>query len=394
METVGNVKMDMNLDRMTVFVLLVLGHLLAVILFSAYRHQTAKDPALEMFYASKWLQAMTWGLFVVSGQAPGMAVIVAANLFFLFGVALESTALLRVTGGFGSKVRRFYLYWTGAGLVAYLLVVVLHNSASLRIAVASLSIAVMIGVPAGRMAASPGRSTLSLLLGYMYLTVAAALVIRTPLALFSPVPVDMLGPGFYRTLSFLALYVIMMLGNTGFFLLSKEQADRKLLRLANNDDLTGALNRRAFMHETRETLLRCRQEALPASFILIDVDHFKTINDSFGHPIGDELLREFAGTVRPLLKAGDLFGRYGGDEFAMFLPGADERTSDHFAESLRAAVAEGRGNRKWPDYTISIGVVTVPSGSDASLSDLFKSSDEALYQAKHAGRNRAARSGT
>ncbi|GJM84180.1 hypothetical protein HMSSN139_66760 [Paenibacillus sp. HMSSN-139] len=78
--------MDMNLDRMTVFVLLVLGHLLAVILFSAYRHQTAKDPALEMFYASKWLQAMTWGLFVVSGQAPGMAVIVTANLFFLFGV--------------------------------------------------------------------------------------------------------------------------------------------------------------------------------------------------------------------------------------------------------------------------------------------------------------------
>lgn len=386
--------MDLNLDMKTVFVLLVLGHLLAVILFSAYKFRNSKESAINLFYASKWLQVITWGLFVVSGQVPGMAAIVAANLVFLLGVALETAALLRVVGGFGARAKRFYAYWTVAGMAAYLLVVVLHNTAPLRITVVSLSIAVMLAVPAARLVASPSKSPLSLLLGYMYLTIAAALVVRTPLALFTRVPVDMLDPGIYRTLSFLALYAIMMLGNMGFFLLSKERTDRELLRLASYDDMTGALNRRAFMHQTRETLRRCRKEAIPASFILIDVDHFKTINDSFGHHIGDELLREFAGKVRPRLKPGDLFGRYGGDEFAIFLPGADEQASDQFAETLRMSVLESQGTQWRPEFTISIGVVTVSAGSDTSLPELFKASDVALYQAKHAGRNRAARSGT
>lgn len=393
METVESFMLDLNLDMKTVFVLLVLGHLLAVILFSAYKFRNSKESAIDMFYAAKWLQAITWGLFILAGNTPGMAAIVAANLFFLLGVAFETAALLRVVGGFNAKARRFYMYWTSAGMAVYLLVVFLHNTIPLRIAVVSLSLAVMLMIPAVRLVGSSLKSPLSRLLGYMYLAIAAALIVRTLLAFFSRMSVDMLDPGIYRTLAFLALYAIMMLGNMGFFLLSKERTDRELVRLASYDDLTGALNRRAFMHHTRETLRRCRKEAIPASFILIDVDHFKTINDSFGHHIGDELLQEFAGKVRPRLRSGDLFGRYGGDEFAIFLPGADELASDQFAENLRSAVLESQGNRGRPEYTISIGVVTVPAGSSTALLELFKSSDEALYQAKHAGRNQAARSG-
>lgn len=393
METVESFMLDLNLDMKTVFVLLVLGHLLAVILFSAYKFRNSKESAIDMFYAAKWLQAITWALFIISENTPGLTAIVVANLFFLVGVALETAALLRVVGGLSAKARRFYMYWTSAGMAVYLMVVLLHNTTPLRIAVVSLSIAVMLVLPAVRLVASSYKSPLSRLLGYMYLAIAAALTVRTLLAFLSPVSVDMLEPGLYRTLAFLTLYAIMMLGNMGFFLLSKERTDRELVRLASYDDLTGALNRRAFMHHTRETLRRCRKESIPASFILIDVDHFKTINDSFGHHIGDELLQEFAGKVRPRLRAGDLFGRYGGDEFAIFLPGADELASDEFAENLRAAVLESQGSRGRPEYTISIGVITVPAGSETPLPELFKSSDEALYQAKHAGRNQAARSG-
>ncbi|MDU0330470.1 GGDEF domain-containing protein [Paenibacillus sp. 3LSP] len=389
--------LDLKLDMGTEFVLLVLGHLLTIILFSAYKFRNSKQSVMDVFYAAKWLQAVTWGLFILSENTPGMAVLTAANLFLLLGAASEMVAFLQVTDGFSTKARRFYVYWTAAGMTAYLLVVLLHNTASLRIAVVSFSIAVMLAIPAVRLVSSSLNSSLSQLIGYMYLTIAIVLTARTPLAFFSLGLVDMMNPGVYQTLTFLALYALLMLGNMGFFLLSKERTDRELMRLASYDDLTGALNRRAFMHHTQQTLRQCRRGGIPASFILIDVDHFKTINDSFGHHIGDELLQEFAGKVHPRLREGDLFGRYGGDEFAIFLPGADEQASDEFAENLRAAVLESQRNRgrldTRPEYTISIGVVTVPAGSDVPLQELFKSSDEALYQAKHAGRNQAARSG-
>lgn len=388
--------LELKLDMGTEFVLLVLGHLLTIILFSAYKFRNSKQSAMDVFYAAKWFQAITWGLLILSTNTPGMAVLAAANLILLLGAAFEMVALLQVSDGFSAKARRFYVYWTAAGMAAYLLVVLLHNTASLRIAVVSLSIAVMLAIPAVRLLASSLNSSLSRLIGYMYLTIAIVLSVRTPLAFFSLGFVDMMHPGVYQTLTFLALYALLMLGNMGFFLLSKERTDREMVRLASYDDLTGALNRRAFMHQTRETLQQCRKEALPASFILIDVDHFKTINDSFGHHIGDELLQEFAGKVHPRLREGDLFGRYGGDEFAIFLPGADESASDDFAENLRVAVIDNQRNPGRPDnrpeYTISIGVITVPAGSDIPLQELFKSSDEALYQAKHAGRNQAARS--
>ncbi|WP_181873111.1 GGDEF domain-containing protein [Fontibacillus phaseoli] len=383
--------MPFILDMKTVFVLLALGHLFTVLLITAYRYRQAKDTAVNTFYVSKWFQSATWGILAIPGLAFQMAFLSLANSIFLCGVALETMALLKVTGGYGGRSRRYYYLLMLLSIGAYNLVVLFHNAEVLRISIVSLSIAAFLFPPVLRMTGSKERSTLSMLVGYMYFIVAVALLVRTGMSWFSTGVVTMFEPNLYRNLSFLCLYLIMTLGNTGFVLLSKERADTELLKLASYDDLTGALNRRTFILEAKRNLAIYEKKQMPVSFILLDLDEFKTINDTYGHDIGDEVLRDFSDKMRGQLKEGDLFGRYGGDEFAILLPGADELKSDEAAESLKLSVEQAPCGGRLFEYSISVGVITVVPGPEVPLERLYQSSDKALYLAKQAGRNRVAR---
>lgn len=381
--------MKIYLDMKTVFVLLVLGHLFTVLLITAYRGRSSKDPAVDVFYAAKWFQSATWGMLVIGIAKAGIA-----NFTLLIGVALETIAILMVFDGFGNRIKRFFTIWTAVTLTGYYVAMPLNNTENIRIAIISFSLAIMLVFPAYRLMKSASRSALSLLLGYVYLILAAGLMFRTGITLLSPVPINMFKPGLHQSLLLLALYTIMVLGNMGFVLLSKEQADREMIRLASYDDLTGALNRRTFIHQVRLSLISSMKKNAPVSFILMDIDNFKTINDTLGHDAGDKLLQEFAVKVQEQLKADDLLGRYGGDEFAIFLPEADETTSDEFIRKLRKSVIDegSSSGGNMANYTISFGVVTVIPDSHTIIDKLYKLSDDALYTAKKAGRNRASRS--
>jgi diguanylate cyclase (GGDEF)-like protein len=122
------------------------------------------------------------------------------------------------------------------------------------------------------------------------------------------------------------------------------------------------------------------------------VDHFKSVNDTYGHDTGDKVLRDFASKIEQQLRGGDLFGRFGGEEFAVLLHRADEKTSDEIAERLRTAVLGATINGAPLDYSVSIGIITVHSSERISLNALYKLSDMALYQAKKKGRNCVVRS--
>ncbi|WP_410771670.1 GGDEF domain-containing protein [Fontibacillus sp. BL9] len=383
--------MPFILDMKTVFVLLALGHLFTVLLITAYRHRQAKDTAVNTFYVAKWFQSATWGILAIPGLAFQMAFLSLANSIFLCGVALETMALLKVTGGYGGRSRRYYYLLMLISVGAYNLVVLFHNAEVLRISIVSLSIAAFLFPPVFRMIGSKERSTLSVLVGYMYFIVAAGLLVRTVMSWFSTGEVTMFEPNLYRNLSFLCLYLIMTLGNTGFVLLSKEKADMELLKLASYDDLTGALNRRTFILEAKRHLDANEKKQRPVSFILLDLDDFKLINDTYGHDVGDEVLRNFTAKVRGKLGEGGLLGRYGGDEFAILLPGADEVMSDEMAQALKLAVEQNERGGQGVEYTISMGVITVIPGSGILLEHLYKLADQALYLAKEEGRNRVAR---
>lgn len=169
-----------------------------------------------------------------------------------------------------------------------------------------------------------------------------------------------------------------------------EAAQQDLMRQARTDFLTGAANRQHFMETAERQWLRAQRDGAPISILMIDIDHFKRINDTYGHLVGDETLRTFAAACRNALRPSDLFGRLGGEEFAALLPRADLLGAQEAAERLRAAVAalETQAGGVKVRITVSIGVAQ--SAGDDRLDDAIARADAALYLAKQSGRDQVA----
>lgn len=162
----------------------------------------------------------------------------------------------------------------------------------------------------------------------------------------------------------------------------------ELRRIADRDHLTGALTRRGFLHQLGNETERCKRHNRPSSLLMMDVDHFKSINDTHGHPAGDTVLKAVAACYSLVVRPGDVFGRLGGEEFGLLLP---ETTADEaiaVAERFRLAIAALRfPDLNWACVTASFGVVSL-NGDRCHPERWLADADEALYQAKRSGRNR------
>nr|WP_275692760.1 GGDEF domain-containing protein [Rheinheimera hassiensis] len=170
------------------------------------------------------------------------------------------------------------------------------------------------------------------------------------------------------------------------------ERNKELLQLASTDLLTGLLNRRAVMQQALSELRRAKRYQKDLAVLMLDIDHFKQINDQYGHAAGDKVLRDFALLCQQSIRDTDLLGRYGGEEFILVLPEIDLQTAIMSAERLRMTVAQH--NFTLTDSTVlqlscSIGIAMyLPERDD--LDKLLLRADQALYQAKHQGRNRCA----
>ena len=179
--------------------------------------------------------------------------------------------------------------------------------------------------------------------------------------------------------------------------LRKSGAQNKVT-VSEDDDLTGALVRRAFVNVTSAVLAERRRTGAAVSLLVIDVDQFKSVNDNFGHLAGDDALRMVAGVVRDLLRPGQYVGRYAGDEFVVLLPGLDAVGAREIAESVRRTTAAmAIPLRDDPErslaVTLSIGVATAPEHGE-SFEALFTTGDRALFDAKRDGRDKVVAAGT
>ena len=170
-----------------------------------------------------------------------------------------------------------------------------------------------------------------------------------------------------------------------------EQMD-KLKKLSITDDLTGLLNRRYLLDRMEEELSRSQRYNRQMSVLMLDLDHFKQFNDSFGHPTGDRILEGVAVTIMNSIRTIDIAARYGGDEFVVVLPETDTSMALLIAERIRSSIAETplsvtRDNAPTVRLTASIGIACCPQHG-ATVESLLKCVDEALYQAKDRGKNR------
>jgi diguanylate cyclase (GGDEF)-like protein/PAS domain S-box-containing protein len=172
-------------------------------------------------------------------------------------------------------------------------------------------------------------------------------------------------------------------------ILQHEHVQQELALQARTDPLTSLLNRRAFLHEVGKRIDRLEVDGLPGTLLFIDLDHFKVVNDCHGHEAGDAALCRVASLLRATVRPTDLIARFGGDEFAVWLDGADELAAAERAESLRVdgplALAHSN-DRLQVKMTLSIGIATRWPGRDEDIELLIQRADQAMYKVKRAGR--------
>jgi diguanylate cyclase (GGDEF)-like protein len=197
----------------------------------------------------------------------------------------------------------------------------------------------------------------------------------------------------------LALGLLILVAGAAYYAVSRlaqkvNEGQKRLLALATIDDLTHLYNRRYFFIRFRQELERARRYQRPLSCLILDIDHFKVVNDTYGHLAGDQVLQEIAHILQTQCRQSDLIGRYGGEEMIILLPETDTPGALAIAERIRETIQhhETVNGQGLPiRVTVSIGVANVRGEELAAITDadrIIQDADDALLQAKKAGRNR------
>jgi diguanylate cyclase (GGDEF)-like protein len=228
----------------------------------------------------------------------------------------------------------------------------------------------------------------------VFIAHGAYLALRAGLMFGGPPVQDFMKANWVNSLAFIDAITMSILLIVGFGTMVARRLHLRMHYLARVDLLTDLPNRRAIEEAARRETARSHRLNQPLSLVLLDVDHFKQINDQYGHQCGDKALQALAAAIARLLRPSDTFGRYGGEEFCAILPGMDERAALVLAERIRRLVEDmkivlpgGATTR----VTVSLGVAAIaPSGDfDTDWGRAFELADRALYGAKQGGRNRS-----
>ncbi|MEQ9507256.1 MAG: GGDEF domain-containing protein [Hyphomonas sp.] len=314
---------------------------------------------------------------------------VIANAFLLMSAWLLSAAILQ-----RFRVRPPHILFGAvslAGLGGILWYFYVAPDLTARIMIASTTFGILAAILAACMWPVPKRQLVDKLL--FWLAVAAAANF-----LFRPLAILWLAGGFgqeagfryslyWTTVQFTQAMISIMIAVNLMVAVAIDLVS-EIKHEASTDKLSGLLNRRGFESKAAHALARCQSDGLPAAFLIADLDHFKRINDTWGHPVGDSVIRIF-GQLTTIVRSPDMVaGRIGGEEFAILLPNADLAAARLFAEALRTGFAAAGADHLPAGIrpTVSIGLCAASPGME--LYALMGEADRALYNAKHAGRDR------
>ena len=373
----------MLLDTSTLFLLatLVAGMLGVMLLFFGRQEKIA---ALNWWGVAYLLGAASIALWTLAGPLFGQTISLAFHALGFLACGLVWTAA-RVFHGRAPK-------WKGlfAGAAAWLVAVLVLQSetSAIRITLAAAIIAIYAAMTAAEMATERRKSRQS-----RWLTAVApflhGIVLMLPVVIGDMVATEQMPVETSLWAAIFAIELVLYAIGTVFviFMLVSDRTVRAHKAAAAIDPLTGLFNRRGFAEATAKMIAREGKAQRPVTVMIFDIDHFKSINDNFGHPAGDEILKLFSSVVTQTLRATDLTGRIGGEEFAALLPCSIE-DAVIAADRVRLAFAtSGIAVDDAPvETTVSIGVASGPAGTDLDV--LLAAADTALYQAKRSGRNR------
>jgi diguanylate cyclase (GGDEF)-like protein len=184
--------------------------------------------------------------------------------------------------------------------------------------------------------------------------------------------------------------LLKVLGNQASTSITNAKFHAEIEKLAITDGLTGLFNHRHFQERLTQEFNRLQRFSEPLALLFIDIDNFKKINDAYGHPVGDDVLRKVAAEIMKTIRNIDIPARYGGEEFAVILLGTDAKGALKMAERLRKTImnASFSADARTFQVTISVGIATFPDGI-RSKEEFIERADQALYHAKRTGRNRS-----
>jgi diguanylate cyclase (GGDEF)-like protein len=227
------------------------------------------------------------------------------------------------------------------------------------------------------------------LIGVFYLLRPREAVVLAVVTLLALIPVLLPAADSQETTTVVVTFMVTSMIALAFSLITSRQREQ-LLVLATKDPLTGAGNRRGLDAKLAEVVHSFKRIGTSSSLVLLDLDHFKKVNDLYGHAVGDQILKRVTEIINLRIRVTDSLYRIGGEEFIVALEGADLHKAAHLAEQLRTLVD---ANELVPDHavTISLGVAELKDGESAN--DWLHRADEALYRAKDAGRNSTSVSG-
>jgi diguanylate cyclase (GGDEF)-like protein len=341
---------------------------------------------LAKWTAALWVQAIAWVLFAGRGEVPDLISITAANGLLALAWSLQFGAILE----FQQRPVPHWLLWAPTATAFVLFLLLMHDAQTRIITSSALYGAanVLIAAAVLRGLSPPGFRAQWLLAG-SYLLLAATLSARGVGAWMEPGAfASVLSPSPLHSVLYLVLFAVIVAGSLAFLLMHKERADEETARLATTDPLTGVFNRRTFIELAEQELARARRSGAPLALMMLDLDHFKRVNDTYGHLVGDEVLVSFTRLIRECVRRGDLVVRYGGEEFCVLLPGTPLPAAHALAERIRAATAARMLTTLPFRVTVSIGLTAYAGGAQVALDNLLARADGALYRAKDEGRNR------
>ncbi|MEE1131575.1 MAG: GGDEF domain-containing protein [Caryophanon sp.] len=378
--------MDYFIPSRLIILTLCIGYLITLLLIIAYEHKQLDKPAKHMFLWAKFIQIIAW-LGIAFGEGKfGMIILAASNSLLFVSYTLEVIALLSLKNLLKPHEKKMLVAFMIASIIGFNSVIYFNNVTELRIIFYSFA-NVFIYFLMYRMIFSNKVTKLMKLVGSLYWFAALIALIRAILTSVTDLHTDVYTASTFQWMFLLALYIFSNLGTIGFILLMKEEVDRELYHFAHFDDLTGVLNRRSFNKETEAKLLYYAKKREPIHYILFDVDHFKSVNDTYGHLVGDKVLQDLTNTLSAFLQPDDLFGRYGGDEFAILLTNKNEQQAIDTIEQMKQAIQPLLVDDVVVTYSISIGIITTIPTATTHLEALYTSCDQALYEAKKNGRN-------